>query len=88
MNTQQLISAIQKLPFTERQKVLASLNYRPQPEATVNADQLEQEVAALLLSRGVISEVPEPMSDREDAEYPLLDIPGRPLSEIILEERR
>ena len=40
------------------------------------------------LSRGIISEVPEPMTDQEDAEYPLLDIPGRPLSEIILEERR
>lgn len=54
MNTEQIISEVQKLPFTERQKVLASLTYHLQPEVSVSPDQLEQEVTALLLSRGII----------------------------------
>ena len=47
----------------------------------------EDEVERLLLAEGITSEIPERLSDDEEESYEPIDVSGRPLSEMILEDR-
>lgn len=81
MQTSQLLTEIRKLPLVERQNLLKDLSRDLLSEAEVEA-----EVDRILLSRGIIKEIPAGLSDEEENFEPL-DF-GKSLSEIILEDRR
>jgi len=81
MQTSQLLTEIRKLPLIERQNLLKDLSRKLLSEAEVEA-----EVDRILLSKGIIKEIPSGLSDEEEKFEPI-DF-GISLSEIILEERR
>ena len=79
---------INTLPSELQKEVLQYIERLTSANRAIQTAPLEQEVAKRLLARGLISEIPEPMSDEEDAETELITIKGAPLSETIIEERR
>ncbi len=48
----------------------------------------EEEVERILLAEGTINEIPARLPDYEEETYEPIDVPGKPLSETIIEERR
>ena len=79
---------VNALPFELQEEVLRYVERLASVNRTIRETQLENEVSKRLLSKGIISEIPEPMSDEEDAEIELMNIEGGPLSETIIRERR
>lgn len=51
-------------------------------------DEREQKVAKRLLAKGVISEIPEPVTDKKDDEVEMIEVEGEAASKLIIEERR
>ncbi len=79
---------VNDLPSELQAEVLQYVERLASANRKIQAVELEIEVANRLLARGIISEIPEPMSDEEDAEVELMTIEGEPLSETIIRERR
>jgi len=79
---------VNALPADLQEEVLRYVERLASANRTIQETQLEKEVSNRLLAKGVISELPEPMSDEEDAEIELIEIEGKPLSETIIRERR
>ena len=78
----------QALPETERELAPSALSVAPDEgnESPLNAAETAWEYE--LLERGLLSEIPEPLSP---SEYPLpkpVKVPGAPLSQLIVVERR
>jgi len=48
----------------------------------------EDEFQMRLMSEGIISELPRPLTEREEESFRPIQVQGRPLSETIIEERR
>ena len=48
----------------------------------------EDEVEQILLAKGIISEIPPRVPDDEEETFEPIEVPGKPLSETIIEERR
>jgi hypothetical protein len=89
MNTGTIIQdKVNALPSEMQKEVLQYVERLVSANRAIQTAEIEQEVAKRLLARGLISEIPEPMSDEEDAETELLTIKGEPLSETIIKERR
>lgn len=53
------------------------------PPAEINEDEVEK----LLLAEGIISEIPARLPDAEEETYEPITVKGKPVSEIILENR-
>lgn len=89
MSPTELLSEIQKLPFAEQRHLLDNLkqSVKTQEETLSEEELIEMEVDRLLLARGIISRIPPGLTDEEEAFEPIENT-GRPLSEIIIEERR
>lgn len=88
LTVQEIINTVQRLPLTEQEKVLEALQNSLQrkaalPMAAINEDEVEK----LLLAKGVISEIPARLPDGEEETYKPITVKGKPLSEIILENR-
>lgn len=88
MSAQEILAEIQKLPPEERRRLLKAL--APKIGEHVEGRQLtsEEEVERILLTEGIISEIPARLPDDEEETYQPIDVPGKPLSETIIEERR
>lgn len=88
MSAQEILAEIHKLPLEERQRLLKAL--APETRQQVEAWQLtsEEEVERILLTEGIVSEIPPRLPDDEEETYEPIDVPGKPLSETIIEERR
>jgi hypothetical protein len=88
VSAQEILAEIQKLPPEERQRLLKAL--APEIGGHVEGRQLtsEEEVERILLTEGIISEIPARLPDDEEETYQPIDVPGKPLSETIIEERR
>ena len=88
MTPQDIIKEIQRLPPADRQMIKDSID-----NGSMNGDTktstTEREVLEALYAKGVIGNVPhlEAYTD-EDDDFEPIDIPGKPTSEIIIEERR
>ena len=83
MNTQEIISEIQKLPFAERKKILSSL----QDESVETMS--EEEVQKILFTEGVIGNLPDLSAyTDDDDDFEPIEIEGEPVSETIIKERR
>jgi primosomal protein N' len=88
-NYEQVIQTIQQLPTSEQNNILEWLkeNKPTIDEKVSNEEQLEQKVLEQLLTKGLITEIVEPMTDEEDDEFEPIEIEGEPLSEMIIKER-
>ena len=85
MTPTEILKEIQKLPFSEIQKVSQEVN------ALLEKDDLERrecEFAEYLLQKGAISNIPTgDETDKEFDEFEPIEFEGEPLSEQILRER-
>ena len=99
MTSQELLDQIQKLPTEERQRLLDVLS-RGQRESRHGlpgngddassmspASRLEAETLRSMLAEGLISHLPEGITDEED-DFEPVEVSGRSISETIIEERR
>ena len=87
MSPQELLTEIQKLPPAEQQRLLEAL----QRDVKMQFDRrpiTEDEVEEILLAKGIISEIPPRVPDDEEETFEPIEVPGKPLSETIIEERR
>ena len=88
MSAQEILAEIQKLAPEERQRLLKAL--APEIAEQSEGRQLtpEDEVERILLAEGIVSEIPARLPDDEEETYEPIEVPGKPLSETIIEERR
>jgi len=87
MSAQELLTEIQKLPPAERQRLLEALK-RDVKMKSERRPITEDEVEEILLAKGIISEIPPRVPDDEEETFEPIEVPGKPLSETIIEERR
>lgn len=90
MSTQELLAEIQKLAPEEQRRLLEVLKRdRVESSKPEHRPITEDEVEQILLAKGIISEIP-PLADysAEDEDFEPIEVPGKPLSETIIEERR
>lgn len=89
MSTQELLAEIQKLPPEKRQQLLDALTGDMNRGAQTDQPMSEDEVERILFARGIIGEIPDPSAyTDEDEDFEPIEVPGQPLSEMIIEERR
>lgn len=88
MTAAEILTEIKQLPLTEKKTVFKNLEIELKPDNDVSEEErLEREVDRILISRGLMRETPIGMTDEEEYFEPI-KITGKPLSEIIIEERR
>ncbi len=78
----------QALPEAERELEPSAVSATPDKENEGSLTAAEAAWEYELLERGLLSEIPEPLSP---SEYPLpkpVEVPGAPLSQLIIAERR
>jgi hypothetical protein len=85
--TQEIIKNVQRLPVSEQEKVLEALQGSLQRKTKLRPAVSEDDVEKLLLAEGIISEIPERLPDDEEETYEPITVKGKPVSEIILENR-
>lgn len=104
MSSQELLAEIQKLPPEERRRLLEALTsgmVRTTPKVGGQSPEVgsqnesesqqpisEDEVEKILLAEGIINAIPPRLSDEDEESYEPIEVPGIPLSETIVEERR
>ena len=88
MSAQEILAEILKLPPEERQRLLKAL--APEIAQHVEGRKLtsEEEVERILLNEGIVSKIPPRLPDDEEESYEPIEVPGQPLSETIIEDRR
>lgn len=88
MSPTEILNEIQKLPFSEQLSLLSNLSRSVQQATdTMTEEEKEAEVVRLLMERGILQSVPQGLTDEEEEFEPIQNT-GKPLSEIIIEERR
>ena len=88
MTATEILTEIKHLPLREKEKLFKTLEIELKLKDNISEEErLEQEVDKLLISRGLMREIPLGMTDREEEFEPIVST-GKPLSEIIIEERR
>lgn len=89
MTPHELIAEIQKLTPREQQQILETFSSGIGAKLTETGQISEDEVEHRLFELGVIGDVPDPSAyAEEDEDFDPIDVPGKPLSETIIEERR
>ena len=88
MSAQELLAEIQKLSPEEQRSLLEALARDKSEESKLHQPLTEDEVEQILLAKGIISEIPPRMIDDEEELFEPIEVPGKPLSETIIEERR
>ena len=88
MTTTEILTEIKHLPLGEKEKLFKTLEIELKPKEQISEEErLEREVDKILISRGLMRETPLGMTDQEEEFEPIIST-GKPLSEIIIEERR
>ncbi len=87
---EQVISTIQHLPPKEQARVWDWLKeHHPQIENQISDDKkFKARLFEQLMKDGLLSEIAPGLTDEEDDEIQPIEIPGEPLSEMIIRERR
>lgn len=88
MSYQEILNEIQRLPPDERRRILESLKRDLDPQQGSNESVIEDEVERILLTKGIISRIPQRVPDTEEDEFEPIEVKGEPLSETIIRERR
>ncbi len=90
MTPSEIINEIYKLPVLEQAEIKKNLLENLDTNGAAEQEKpliTEREFAEYLLAKGVISEIPEGITDEED-DFEPIEIEGEPLSETIIRERR
>ncbi|MBA3632908.1 MAG: hypothetical protein H0W58_08900 [Acidobacteria bacterium] len=87
MTPQEILNEIYKLPLPEQKQIADSVLKNRAENNYSKPKMTEEEFLQYLLAKGVISEIPEGITDEED-DFEPLEIEGEPLSETIIRERR
>ena len=86
MTPQEIISTVQTFPTSVQEEIVrdsAKKSEKNRSPSTPSEDEIEQ----ILLAKGLISEIPKRVKDKEEETYAPVKVTGKPLSETILEER-
>lgn len=87
MTPQEIIKEIYKLPLPQQEEIAETvlknrgMDEKPKPQIT------EEQFVQHLFEKGLITHIPEGMTD-EDDDFEPIEIEGEPLSEQIIRERR
>ncbi len=84
MSLQEVLNEIYKMPLSEQQAIAKTLSQRLKNSKPAIS---KKEVYQYLFSKGLITHIPNGMSDTDD-DFTPLNIEGEPLSETIIRERR
>ena len=87
MTPQEILNEIYRLPLPEQEQIAESVLKNRVEDDSSKPKVTEEEFLQYLLAKGVISEIPEGITDEEDNFEPI-EIEGEPLSETIIRERR
>ncbi len=88
MTLTEILTEIKHLPISEKNNLFRTLEIEFKPNNEISEEErLEQKVDQMLISRGLMREIPLGMTDDEEYFEPI-STTGKPLSEIIIEERR
>lgn len=85
MTPQEILNELHKLPFPEQAKIAESILENGKNQSAPKFT--EEEFVQYLFAKGVISHIPDGMTD-EDDDFEPIEIEGEPLSETIIRERR
>ncbi len=88
VSAQEILAEIQKLAPEDRQRLLKALLPELRDQAEARQLTSEEEVERILLAEGTISKIPALLADDEEETYEPIDVPGKLLSETIIEEQR
>jgi hypothetical protein len=83
MTTTEILNEIYKLPMIEQKNIKQSLLEKSEPTDAVSKQDLWQK----LFEEGIITHIPNKISD-EDDDFEPIEIEGEPISETIIRERR
>ncbi len=83
MSLQEVLNEIYRMPLTEQKAIVETLSLKIKEESKNTNLSVYQH----LFNKGLITHIPNGMSDTDDDFVPL-EIEGEPLSETIIRERR
>ena len=83
MTPQEIIKQVEMLPPPAQREVLETLARTIKPSAPPS----EAEIARRLLAKGTIKKIPEGWDKPDGEDFEPIEIKGKPLSEMILEDR-
>jgi hypothetical protein len=86
MSLQEVLNEIYRMPLTEQKAIVKTLSLKIKEESK-NPNISKNDVYQHLFKKGLITHIPNGMSDADDDFVPL-NIEGEPLSETIIRERR
>lgn len=86
MSLQEVLNEIYRMPLTEQKAIAKTLSLKIKEESE-NTKLSKNEVYQHLFNKGLITHIPNGMSDTDDDFVPL-NIEGEQLSETIIRERR
>jgi hypothetical protein len=81
---ERLVQEARALPPEELRQLIEALSHDAEPRPTIS----EEEFQAHLLKAGIISELPQPLVERQASNFQPIVVRGKPLSETIIEESR
>lgn len=79
---------VDALPLYLQKDVLEYVENLSTGKSPAQNEEVERKVAKRLLAKGLISEMPELLTDAEDAGFELIEVEGETVSEMIIKERR
>jgi hypothetical protein len=87
MTTTEILNEIYRLPISQRKEIKEKLAKDLKDDATETPQISEKEFLQQLFEEGIISHIPEGITD-EDDDFEPIEITGEPISETIIRERR
>ena len=87
MTPQEIINEIFKLPPSEQEKIAETVLKNREKSEAEKPQMTEEGFIQYLFEKGLITHIPEGMTD-EDDDFEPIEIEGEPLSETIIRERR
>lgn len=88
MTPTEVLSEIQKMPLTEKRKVLLELNEQLDQAEQTDLNIKEKKFVNGLRQKGLVTEIPLRLPDDEfRRKFKRIEVKGEPLSETIIKER-
>lgn len=87
MTTTEILNEIHRLPINQQKELKVKLLEESETDGQTKPQISEEEFLRQLLAEGLISEIPEGVTDEED-DFEPVEFEGEPISETIIRERR
>lgn len=87
MTTTEILNEIYRLPLSQRKEIKEKLAKDLNEDVPESPQISEEEFLRQLFEKGIISHIPEGITDEED-DFEPIEIEGEPISETIIRERR